>query len=381
MKPTIEQMMKCYRVVAMTERAKTGRPGEETVMNCLRGTRCVCAAAGLGLSASVEELTRQRIDAALASFMARGISRLSAWSYVCQLRGIFARWCRPYYLDAGWEIPRLELPAFRAQPPRYVRPCPDVLARVKFWYQNLCRAVKGGRGDHGELWLAATMMLEFAMRNGDVLRLTDANFVAREVDGGELNHRSLCDTQNCARPDLSSPPVPAGRATNLVGRGSCQKDDTDRDRFQNVAARASEAGDDILNRSQSACAEGTCGSKTVLRHFLSYTPHKTELTSGRHVFWPIHPAIWSIIEDFGGMRCFDLTDEVFIELNRQLRTLGLRGNKGAYELRKICIDHIYQKFGAEMAVSISGDDIRTISRYYADPAQPNIGTVRIVDLL
>ena len=34
-----------------------------------------------------------------------------------------------------------------------------------------------------------------------------------------------------------------------------------------------------------------------------------------------------------------------------------------------------------MAVSISGDDIRTITKYYADPAQPNLGAVRIVDLL
>jgi hypothetical protein len=50
-------------------------------------------------------------------------------------------------------------------------------------------------------------------------------------------------------------------------------------------------------------------------------------------------------------------------------------------LRKICIDHIYQKFGAEMAVSISGDDIKTITKYYADPAQPNIGAVRVLDLL
>ena len=55
--------------------------------------------------------------------------------------------------------------------------------------------------------------------------------------------------------------------------------------------------------------------------------------------------------------------------------------EGAYELRKICIDHVYQKFGAEMAVSISGDDIKTIIRYYADPSQPNIGEVRIVGLL
>ena len=73
--------------------------------------------------------------------------------------------------------------------------------------------------------------------------------------------------------------------------------------------------------------------------------------------------------------------ETFDDINRDLRSLGFCGCKGAYELRKICIDHIYQKFGAEMAVSISGDDIKTITRYYADPAQPNFGSVRVLDLL
>jgi hypothetical protein len=34
-----------------------------------------------------------------------------------------------------------------------------------------------------------------------------------------------------------------------------------------------------------------------------------------------------------------------------------------------------------MAVSISGDDIRTITKYYADPAQPNLSAVRIIDLI
>ena len=32
-------------------------------------------------------------------------------------------------------------------------------------------------------------------------------------------------------------------------------------------------------------------------------------------------------------------------------------------------------------IQFCGDDIKTISRYYAAPAQPNIGSVRIVDLL
>ncbi len=291
--PTIEQVMKCYCVVAKSERMKTGRPNKGTVSNTLRGARLVCNAAGISLSSPVAALSRRAFDMALASFMERGLTRMTAWSYICQLRALFARWCRPYYKDAGWELPMLDIPSFRAKAPRYVRPCAEALARVKSWYARLS----------GEHWFAATMMLEFAMRNGDVLRLKNENFV------------------------------------------EARKDD--------------------------APAE----------HYLSYTPHKTELSSGRRVFWPIHDTIWRRLEDYGGLDGLDVTDETFDDLNHDLRVLGFNGHKGAYELRKICIDHVYQKYGAEMAVSISGDDIKTITHYYADPAQPNIGAVRIIDLL
>ena len=70
--PTIEQTMKCYRVVAQIERMKTGRPGEETVANALRGTVNVCRAAGVQLTESVAALTRKKLDLALAGFMERG---------------------------------------------------------------------------------------------------------------------------------------------------------------------------------------------------------------------------------------------------------------------------------------------------------------------
>ena len=286
--PTIEQIMKCYRIVAQTERMKTGRPCEETVANALRGASIVCRAAGIGLAEPITALTRKRIDAALASVMDKGLTRLTAWSYVCQLRAVFARWSAPYYADAGWEIPPLDIPAFRAQAPRYVRPSAEMLQRIKAWY----------RRQTGEHWFAATMMLEFAMRNGDVLRLNEENFVEK---GG--------------------------------------------------------------------------------RRYLNYTPHKTELSSGRHVCWPIHDSIWRKLEDCGGLACLDVTAETFNEMNHDLRALGLHGHKASYELRKICIDHIYQKFGAEMASSISGDDIRTVMRYYADPSAVNVEGVRVVDLL
>lgn len=286
--PTIEQVMKCYQIIAQTERMKTGRPGVETVSNALRGTVNICRSAHIELTSPVTSLTRKKIDIALATFVERGLTRISAWSYVWQLKSVFAKWCMPYYKDAGWEIPPLDLPSFRAKAPHYVRPSVEMLSRVKAWYKK----------QTGEHWFAATMMLEFAMRNSDVLRLKDANFV--ENDSG---------------------------------------------------------------------------------HYLSYTPHKTELSSGRRVYWPIHDDIWEKFMEYGGLSGLDVTDQTFSDINYDLRALGFRGTKGAYELRKICIDHVYQKFGAEMAVSISGDEIRTISKYYADPAQPNLGTIRILDLI
>ena len=73
---------------------------------------------------------------------------------------------------------------------------------------------------------------------------------------------------------------------------------------------------------------------------------------------------------------------MYVRLNRELRSLHIfMGSKGCYELRKICIDHIYQKYGAEMASSSSGDDIRTVMRYYADPSAVHVENVRVVDLL
>ncbi len=292
MVPTIEEVIKHYGIIAAAERMKTGRPCKATCRNTVWGTQSICEAAGIPLGASVNCLTRKAIDKALAEFVDRGLSRVSAYSYVSQLRALFARWCLPYYKDAGWKIPKLEIPTFRARAPRYGRPSAETLERVKNWY----------RMQKGDVWFAATMMLEFAMRNGDVLRLKGENFVTK-------------------------------------------------------------------------------GSGEDVEHFLSYTPHKTALSSGRWVYWPIHPDIWRTFEDYGGLGGLDVTEETFRQINRDLRALGFTGNKGAYELRKICIDHVYQKYGAEMAVSISGDDIRTITRYYADPARPNIGATRIIDLL
>lgn len=286
--PTIEQVIEEYRRVALVQRMKTGSPSENSVSNVINGVKIVCKAAEITTEEPVTILTRQLLDRALASFMSWGVSRLTAQARMWQLRSLFSRWSLQYYKDSGWEIPIIEIPAFRAKVPRYIRPSEDMLKKVKGWYYTL----------EGEDWFVATMMLEFAMRNGDILRLNESNFI--------------------------------------------QKD-----------------------------------GKPHLR----YVPHKTELSSSRVVCWPIHEDIWKKLEEMGGIRRIEISSGSFERVNKAMRQIGFKGAKAAYELRKICIDHIYQRFGAEMAVSISGDDIRTISRYYADPSQPNVGIVRVAAMI
>ena len=308
-------MVKVYVKAAAVERLKYGKPNEGTVRNTLAGVRQFRRWLNrqrekrgyeyIGFDEDfplVSIVKPQLIHTYLSDLLGLKIKPVTALSYLTQFQQLFARWARPYYEDRGWKIP--EFPAFGKRPlaPRYNRPSKDQLRKLKTWYESIddSRQFEARRSlvSGEKLWFVATMMLEFAMRNNDILRLGPNNFV--EWEG---------------------------------------------------------------------------------RVYLNYTPHKTQHSSGRMVKWPVHRKIWDRLTRCGELRLPELGEDVFDALNRQMRMLGFTGTKGAYELRKICIDHVYQKFGAERAVSVSGDDIKTITHYYADPAQPNIGDLRITDLL
>lgn len=306
--PTIQMVMDKYRRISAVERVRNGKPGEKTVKNCIINIKRLCELGEVSLEEPVSIFTCKKLTRILDGACSSALKRVTIVSYMTSLQSLFAKWTRAYYADEHWQIPSIVLPSCNRQSPRYVRPDTAVLAKVKQWYRSL------ESQDDGRLWVAATLMLEFAMRNGDVARLRWADF--RQKDGTV----SLC-----------------------------------------------------------------------------YTPHKTALSSGRRVAWPVHPSIRERLYAYRES-CPELyrrrgegvqdtalvvpcAKEVFIALNAQLRAQKFfNGSKACYELRKICIDHVYQKFGAEMASSISGDDIRTMMRYYADPSQPNIGDVRIIDL-
>ena len=301
--PTLNKMVKVYLESAIVERLKCGKPNEGTVKNTLVGYRAFMH----WMNDRREHFGHERmlldedfplvsvikpplIHKYLANMLKEGKRPITAISSIYQLRQLFAKWVLPYYEDQGWKVPPFPSFGHRPKAPRYNRPDAETITRVKAWYSSL---------PSGEIWFVATMMLEFAMRNGDIMRLRRDNFVER--DG---------------------------------------------------------------------------------RVFLNYTPHKTQHSSGRLVKWPVHPSIWTQMTSiFNGEDLPSIDESVFSEINAVMRGFGFTGTKGAYELRKICVDHVYQRFGAEMAVSISGDDIRTIMYYYADPAQPNIDNIRVTDLL
>lgn len=334
--PTLDKMVKVYVVSAEVERLKCGRPSKNTVANTLLGVKTFRrwlnerrirsghnpftfqvsdksddndtildhgAEATSSDAPLVSIIKPPLIHRYLSEMLKQGVKPITAMTYIEQFQQLFAKWVRPYYDDRGWKIPEFPKIGGRPKAPRYCRPSSEQLAKVKTWYLNLQERVQNEETNTAlgtqqsalkHLWFAATMMLEFAMRNSDILLLNRTNFI--EYEG---------------------------------------------------------------------------------RVYLNYTPHKTMHSSGRVVKWPVHRTIWEQIKDY----TFGYDESTFVELNKIMRGLGFTGNKGAYELRKICIDHIYQQFGAEKAVSVSGDNIRTIMYYYADPSQPNIGELRVTDLL
>ena len=310
--PTINMVLETYPKFAAIERMRMEKPCEKTVESAVGGTRRLCEIGGISLDEPITVFNRKQLERILDLARLSELKPISVWSYLYSLRKLFAKWAHRYYADKKWTLPQLEMPSCQRQSPRYIRPDTTTLAKVKAWYRGL-----EARSDPRE-WILATLMLEFAMRNGDVERLRWSDFRVRD-----------------------------GRAV------------------------------------------------------LCYTPHKTRLSSGRTVAWPVHPDIWDRMcachdggiphdkrkgwarnEDRDSQLVVPCARDVYVRLNRDLRANRIfTGTKACYELRKICIDHIYQKFGAEMASSISGDDIRTVMRYYADPSAVNVEGVRVVDLL
>ena len=284
--PSLDDLIRLYEEVAGIEFELNGTPRPSTVAVVVRSFLLVVRTCGLRGNEPVTALDRGRLDAYVAAALAKGIKPVSVFAHLSHVRSVFSRWAVERYRARGLAVAQPEFPKKRGRREEkvYNRPPAALRERTLAWYREL-------EGREPRVWVAASLMLQFGMRNGDAGRLTWEAF--------------------------------------------------------------SPEGDRVV---------------------LAYKPQKTSVSSGRRVRCVMSAAFYERLRVAAGAGRHVVEDPVavFARINEEMRALGWvppEFTKGAYELRKMCIDRIYRDFGAEAAVQVSGDDIRTVCRYYADPSR------------
>lgn len=129
------------------------------------------------------------------------------------------------------------------------------------------------------------------------------------------------------------------------------------------------------------------------RWVLRYVPSKTEgrTERPRPVIWPLHGDLYDRLKAAGGQEYvvnaanfYNRYHTYIREINKELRALGWersRWNKACYELRKLCVDAVFNSMGAERASQISGDNISTVIKYYADPNKAGFDGVDLTKII
>lgn len=284
--PSLDELLGLYEEVAGIEFELNGTPRPSTVAVVVNSFRLVVRMCGLKGSEPVTALDRAHLDAYVAAALAKGVKPVSVFAHLAHVRSAFSRWALERYRARGLAVAQPEFPKRRGRQEDkvYNRPPAALRERTLAWYREL-------EAKEPQVWVAASLMLQFGMRNGDAGRLTWDAF------------------------------APEGE-----------------------------------------------------RVVLSYRPQKTSVSSRRRVRCVMSVAFYERLRAASGVgrRVVAEPTAVFARINSEMRALGWvppEFTKGAYELRKMCIDRIYREFGAEAAVQVSGDDIRTVCRYYADPSR------------
>lgn len=109
------------------------------------------------------------------SFMGRGLTGVTAWSYIASLQSVTAKWTIVNYRDKGYDvtsqvIPKQSLFGTSADPAQYVELPPELIAKIWSWYSQLQDGIDASAS------FFAICMLELAIRPSDIGRLTAENF-------------------------------------------------------------------------------------------------------------------------------------------------------------------------------------------------------------
>ena len=182
--PTLDEMLEVYRDLAAASYAERDSPRPKTATECEARLRMIAGDMGISGGDLVDKLTaeavrrwlRGRVDGAAADQRER--ARYSAWRTMAQARSVWAAWTLDGYRQAGVDVPPCLLAWPKAgrgaaQAPQYQDP-PDSLKR------HTVEALDALEAADPQLWLAATLLLECAMRPCDARELTWEAFEVRD---------------------------------------------------------------------------------------------------------------------------------------------------------------------------------------------------------
>ena len=185
--PTLGQMLDCWEKFAL-ERSRDPRymkPTERSINTACKNFRYSFEAIGLTEDDNYRKLYNDRaLQDAFDALVARGVSGVSAWSYIAAVQTFTSPWTERHWEKAGFIVhrPRMPDPGKAREAPRYQRPSKEMIEKQDLFYASL-QDMKDKKP-----FLVATMVLQFAMRPNDVGRLTSENFVRGEDGRMYLNY-------------------------------------------------------------------------------------------------------------------------------------------------------------------------------------------------
>lgn len=173
--PTIDELLRKYEEIAWKRNRDPNyaRPAARSIETAIKNFGYCVEASGLKDSAPITKLMDpEMIRKVFNVFMSRGVTGVSAWSYVSALQSVTATWAIAEYRDAGFLVQKPTMPDFgkAKDPQKYTELSSEMIGKIWQWYMML------EKNANPDCVFYATCMLELAIRPSDIGRLTAANF-------------------------------------------------------------------------------------------------------------------------------------------------------------------------------------------------------------
>lgn len=173
--PSIDELIATYKKIATIRSLDPNykKPTERSIETAAKNFKHCVAASGLSGERPYTELMDSDMIRHIFATLSMRMKGVSAYSYVASLQTVTARWTLLKYKDLGFKVDAPLMPDFgnAKRPPEYKMLTAEQKAKIQAWYASLAT------DDDRQLYLAASIVAQLAVRPNDVARLTAENFI------------------------------------------------------------------------------------------------------------------------------------------------------------------------------------------------------------